>query len=63
MPHVNIDMACDTHAKYIVNAMQSSGLVRHIFRLLEQAIRDQHPIPWVLLENVSIAGGDLLWEL
>lgn len=31
--------------------------MRHIFRLLEQAIRDQRPVPWVLLENVS--GADI----
>lgn len=32
---------------------QGSGLIRHVFRLLERAIADQHPVPWVLLENVE----------
>lgn len=32
--------------------MQSSGLVRHVFRLLDQALRDRRAVPWVLLENV-----------
>ena len=36
--------------------MQASGLVKHVFRLLEQASRDKRPVPWVLLENVSSWG-------
>jgi hypothetical protein len=32
---------------------QSTGLVRHVFRLLAQANSEQRPVPWVLLENVS----------
>ncbi len=35
--------------------MQSSGLVRHVFRLLAKALEDRRPVPWVLLENVSVA--------
>ena len=31
---------------------QSSGLVRHVFRLLKTAIEDRRPVQWVLLENV-----------
>ncbi|WIA22484.1 hypothetical protein OEZ85_004780 [Tetradesmus obliquus] len=31
----------------------STGLVRHVFRLLAQARSDQRPVPWVLLENVE----------
>lgn len=31
---------------------QSSGLVRHVFRLLHRSIQDGHPVPWVLFENV-----------
>ena len=26
--------------------------MRHVFRLLEQALKDNHGVPWVLLENV-----------
>jgi hypothetical protein len=37
-------------------AGQSTGLVRHVFRLLAQANSEQRPVPWVLLENVSGAG-------
>ncbi|CAL5222509.1 g4883 [Coccomyxa viridis] len=32
---------------------QSTSLVRHVFRLLEQALRDKRGVPWVLLENVE----------
>ena len=32
---------------------QSTSLVRHVFRLLETALKDNRGIPWVLLENVS----------
>ncbi len=32
--------------------MQSSGLVRHVFRLLGKARDSCRPVPWVLLENV-----------
>ena len=32
---------------------QSTSLVKHVFRLLEQALRDNRGVPWVLLENVS----------
>ncbi len=31
---------------------QGTALVRHVFRLLEQALRDERGVPWVLLENV-----------
>ncbi|KAF6259619.1 S-adenosyl-L-methionine-dependent methyltransferase [Scenedesmus sp. NREL 46B-D3] len=31
----------------------STGLVRHVFRLLAQANSEQRPVPWVLLENVE----------
>ena len=31
---------------------QGTALVRHVFRLLEQALKDNHGVPWVLLENV-----------
>ena len=34
--------------------LQSSGLVRHVFRLLDQALRDRRGVPWVLLENVGL---------
>lgn len=45
--------------------MQSSGLVRHVFRLLDQALRDRRGVPWVLLENVSVSclGNPPLWYL
>jgi hypothetical protein len=36
--------------------LQSTGLVRHVFRLLAQANSEQRPVPWVLLENVSRSG-------
>ncbi|BDA42016.1 probable BsuMI modification methylase subunit YdiP at N-terminal half [Coccomyxa sp. Obi] len=32
---------------------QSTSLVRHMFRLLETALKDDRGIPWVLLENVE----------
>ncbi len=32
--------------------VQSSGLVRHVFRLLGKARDSCRPVPWVLLENV-----------
>lgn len=39
----------------------NSGLVRHVFRLLESRVAAGNPVPWVLLENVSfmlrLAGG------
>ena len=35
------------------NALQSTGLVRHVFRLLQGAIDAKRPVPWVLLENVE----------
>lgn len=31
----------------------ATSLVRHVFRLLEKALRDNRGVPWVLLENVS----------
>jgi site-specific DNA-cytosine methylase len=31
----------------------ASGLVRHVFRLLQQAMDEHRPVPWVLLENVE----------
>lgn len=34
-------------------AAQSTGLVRHVFRLLQTAIDAKRPVPWVLLENVE----------
>lgn len=34
--------------------LQSTGLVRHVFRLLAQAKADHRAVPWVLLENVSV---------
>lgn len=38
---------------------KSTGLVRHVFRLLRVAARARRPVPWVLLENVSetVLGG------
>lgn len=33
---------------------QATSLVRHVFRLLEGALRDSRGVPWVLLENVSM---------
>lgn len=44
LPNVSPSLRCYT---------QSSGLVRHVFRLLDQALRDRRGVPWVLLENVS----------
>lgn len=44
LPDVSTSLRCH---------MQSSGLVRHVFRLLDQALRDRRGVPWVLLENVS----------
>ncbi|KAK9799826.1 hypothetical protein WJX73_006324 [Symbiochloris irregularis] len=32
---------------------QSSGLVRHVFRLLRRSLQQGRPVPWVLLENVD----------
>lgn len=32
---------------------QSTGLVRHVFRLLDGAAAANRPVPWVLLENVE----------
>ncbi|BDA51428.1 probable BsuMI modification methylase subunit YdiP at N-terminal half [Coccomyxa sp. Obi] len=34
-------------------AQQSTSLVRHVFRLLKAALKDNRGIPWVLLENVE----------
>jgi site-specific DNA-cytosine methylase len=33
---------------------KSTGLVRHVFRLLQTSINAGHPVPWVLLENVEV---------
>ena len=33
--------------------LQSTGLVRHVFRLLQGAINASRPVAWVLLENVE----------
>lgn len=33
--------------------LQSTGLVRHVFRLLKGAVDAKRPVPWVLLENVE----------
>ena len=33
--------------------MQSTGLVRHVFRLLRSSRDANRPVPWVLLENVE----------
>ena len=35
-----------------MHCAQGTALVRHVFRLLEQALRDERGVPWVLLENV-----------
>ena len=32
----------------------TTSLVKHVFRLLERALKDCRGVPWVLLENVSI---------
>lgn len=40
-------------ARACILVTQSSGLVRHVFRLLEQALKDNRGVAWVLLENVS----------
>lgn len=32
---------------------RSTGLVRHVFRLLRRAAAARRPVPWVLLENVE----------
>lgn len=34
--------------------VQRTGLVRHVFRLLEAALKANRGIPWVLLENVCV---------
>lgn len=39
----------------VVSVVQCTGLVRHVFRLLRTAIDSHRPVPWVLLENVSMA--------
>jgi hypothetical protein len=36
--------------------VQSTGLVKHVFRLLGKARDERRPVPWVLLENVRLAG-------
>lgn len=41
--------ACVTATRCV----QSTGLVRHVFRLLDDSIRRGRPVPWVLLENVE----------
>ena len=33
-------------------AVQSSGLIQHVFRLLQRAKDADRPVPWILLENV-----------
>ncbi len=38
---------------------QATSLVRHVFRLLERALRDNRGVPWVLLENVRWARSHL----
>ena len=35
---------------------RSTGLVRHVFRLLRRARDAKRPVPWVLLENVCCSG-------
>ena len=42
---------------------QSSGLVRHVFRLLQDAKEKHRPVPWVLLENVLPTDHPSLAEL
>ena len=37
-----------------IDNLQSSGLVRHVFRLLETAKLQRRPVNWVLLENVCV---------
>lgn len=32
----------------------ATSLVKHVFRLLERALKDCRGAPWVLLENVSV---------
>ena len=34
-------------------SLQSTGLVRHVFRLLQTAIDAHRPVPWILFENVE----------
>ena len=41
---------------------QSTSLVRHVFRLLEQALRDKRGVPWVLLENVRHSIFSMSWS-
>ncbi len=38
---------------------QATSVVRHVFRLLERALRDNRGVPWVLLENVRWARSHL----
>jgi hypothetical protein len=40
--------------------LQSTGLVRHVFRLLKDAKDNNRPVPWVLLENVRPVGQHML---
>ena len=40
------------HLNSMLGNSQSSGLVRHVFRLLERAMAKRQPVQMVLLENV-----------
>jgi hypothetical protein len=41
------------HFNLLLRHPQSTGLVRHVFRLLKDAKDNSRAVPWVLLENVS----------
>lgn len=43
--------------------LQSTGLVRHVFRLLAEAKREGRAVPWVLLENVSYRPAQIIVSL
>jgi hypothetical protein len=54
--HTHMPPRISPHAcpPYLGAAMQSTGLVRHVFRLLRCAKEvDRRPVPWVMLENVG----------
>lgn len=51
---VKLDQPKLTATDWMPSVPQSSGVVRHLFRLLHRAVSDKQPVPWVLIENVGV---------
>lgn len=52
MISINVDVSSALQQLELALHLQSTGCGRHVFRLLRVAARNNHPIPWLLLENV-----------